>query len=423
MSLVINTNSAATAASNNLAMSNVALQRSLNRLSSGSKIVSPADDAGGLAVSMKLSAAARRQGAAITNVGNSMSFLQTQDGALKVAGKVLDRISELKTLASDPTKSSSDIANYNTEFVSLQTQLTSLGNEAFNGVSLFGSSTFDVSATEDGSSTIEVGGIELLGGGGGGGAWTDFSGFAMGTDWNESPGGLTLDMGGGEVLFTGNGTVTSAQTNISGPYTMSFTFLGTGADNEVLTVSLGGASLNLTAITGDIFGNSNIEIVYDGVQTTYSINGGPAAVTADISTPGGGPVTFTHSGYDGPVSTTLENFSITNTGGGGGGSGNISDVTTAASLSAIDLTTITGAIQDLATYRATNGAQQSRLGFASELLATNKSNLEAANSRIVDVDVATESTLLARQNILVQSGTAMLAQANQSTQSIMRLLG
>src|ERR1700733_8155470 len=107
MSVVINTNYAATVASDNLAMSNANLQKSLNRLSSGSKIVSPSDDAGGLAVSMKLSATANRQGAVANNIGNSVSFLQTQDGAMAVAGKILDRVSELKTLYQDPTKNSS----------------------------------------------------------------------------------------------------------------------------------------------------------------------------------------------------------------------------------------------------------------------------------------------------------------------------
>ena len=72
--------------------------------------------------------------------------------------------------------------------------------------------------------------------------------------------------------------------------------------------------------------------------------------------------------------------------------------------------------------RATNGSEQSRLGFASELVTVNKANLEAANSRIIDVDVAAESTQLARWNILVQAGTAMLAQANQSPQSALKLL-
>ena len=107
MPVVINTNFAATVAANNLAASNDNLQKSLNRLSSGSKIVSPADDAGGLAVAMKLTAAAKRQGAVATNIGNAVSFLQTQDGVLKVAGKVLDRMGELKTLYTDPTKSAS----------------------------------------------------------------------------------------------------------------------------------------------------------------------------------------------------------------------------------------------------------------------------------------------------------------------------
>jgi flagellin len=80
------------------------------------------------------------------------------------------------------------------------------------------------------------------------------------------------------------------------------------------------------------------------------------------------------------------------------------------------------AIQNLATLRANNGAEQSRLSFAAEMLSVNKINLEAANSRIIDVDVAAESSQLARFNILQQAGTAMLAQANASTQSILRLI-
>ena len=95
---------------------------------------------------------------------------------------------------------------------------------------------------------------------------------------------------------------------------------------------------------------------------------------------------------------------------------------TVDSLGDIQLSDITDAIQAVATYRATNGAEQSRLGFAAEVLTVNKANLEAANSRITDVDVASESTQLARWNVLVQSGTAMLAQANQSAQTALRLL-
>ncbi len=160
MSVVINTNSAATVASNNLAKSNSLLQRSLNRLSSGMKIVKPSDDAGGLAVSMKLSATINRTNAVNTNIANAQSFLQTQDDAFQVAGKVMDRISELKILANDVTKNASDIANYDTEFAALQTQLTAISDETFNGVSLFTSgataTTQGVATTEDGTASVDI---------------------------------------------------------------------------------------------------------------------------------------------------------------------------------------------------------------------------------------------------------------------------
>ena len=110
MPLIINTNLAASTAAMNLNRNNSMLQKSLARLSSGSKITSSADDAGGLAVSMKLEAAIARTDATSTNVANAGSFLQTQDGALKSAGQVLNRISELKLLSTDVTKSASDVA-------------------------------------------------------------------------------------------------------------------------------------------------------------------------------------------------------------------------------------------------------------------------------------------------------------------------
>jgi len=258
MSVIINSNFAATVAANNLAASNDMLQKSLNRLSSGSKIVTPSDDAGGLAVSMKLSAAARRAGAAATNINNAVSFLQTQDGVLKVAGKILDRMSELATLYGDKTKNSDDIANYSAEFTQLTSELAHLSDEKFNGISLFGSTDLTVKTNDDGTQSVTATHIDL------------------------------------------------------------------SADTSAVSIT--------------------------------------------------------------------------------------------------SLSTITDAISKVATARANNGAFQSVLGFASEVLTVNKANLEAASSRITDVDVAEESTQLARWNVLVQSGTAMLAQANQSAQSALRLL-
>ena len=157
MSVVINTNNAASVASNNLATSSANLQRSLNRLSSGSKIVNPSDDAGGLAVSMKLSAAAKRSSAAANNIGNAISLLQTQDGVLKVTGKILDRMSELATLYADQTKDTNDTAAYSAEFDQLTTQLGNLATEEFNGTTLM-TAALDVYTTEaaDGGSSISI---------------------------------------------------------------------------------------------------------------------------------------------------------------------------------------------------------------------------------------------------------------------------
>jgi flagellin len=100
----------------------------------------------------------------------------------------------------------------------------------------------------------------------------------------------------------------------------------------------------------------------------------------------------------------------------------IDEVFGSATGAAAAVSTITAAIQNLATLRASNGSEQVRLTFAADMLAVNKTNLEAANGRIVDVDIASESANLARLNILQQAGTAMLAQANQANQSVLRLL-
>ena len=154
MSLTINTNTAAIGAAYNLNQSNAALQHAMAELSSGSKIVNPSDDAGGLAVSMKMGATIDETNAANTNVANATSFLQTQDGSLSVAGSILTRMTELATMANDPTKNSSDIANYNAEFKALQGQMTTLNAGTFNGVALFGSAasqTLSVGISANGS--------------------------------------------------------------------------------------------------------------------------------------------------------------------------------------------------------------------------------------------------------------------------------
>ena len=261
MSVVINTNSAATIASNNLSASNAMLQRSLNRLSSGSKIVNASDDAGGVAVAGRLSAASKRVGVITQNIGNALSFLQHQDSALKTVSKMLERMSELQELHSDATKSDADKTLYVTEYNKLSAAIYDIAhNTKFNDTGVFAEKT--VKVNDDASDTF------------------------------------TIDANSLDVNAAGSGASS------------------------------------------------------------------PASIGANIK----------------------------------------NDIATVAEL------------------RANNGANQSVLGYYSELNSSAKATFESAISKIVDVDVAEESTHLARWNTLVQAGTAMVAQANATTQGVLTLL-
>ena len=142
MSLNISTNTAALRAGSYLAQNNEKLQRSFDRLASGKKISSPIEDPGSLAVSMKLSASINRLAGAVNNIQNAQSFLEVQDGMLDTVGRIVDRMSELKGLASqDPMKSAQDRASYNNEFKDLQVQLYNISQQSFNGMSLFANHT------------------------------------------------------------------------------------------------------------------------------------------------------------------------------------------------------------------------------------------------------------------------------------------
>jgi flagellin len=299
----INTNSTATIASLNLNTSNSLLRTSLNRLSSGKSIVNSSDDAGGLGVSTKLSAAINRGAGVNKNIGNAISFMQTQDGALSVSANILDRMSELRTLADDVTKNTSDIANYDTEFQQLRNQLSNIASEKFNGISLFAGTSSDL----DNSATA-----------------------------------------------TDQLTVYTTQE---------------GSTNGV-TISLSKVALHsaLNVLGAGTAGSQNISL--------YDIDKNLAA-----------------------------------------------DTSSTISISSFSVEDITKAIENVASLRANNGAETSRLQFAREQLQTNSTNLEAANSRIIDVDVAKESTAFARYNVLVQSGSAMLAQANSLSNIALNLLG
>lgn len=149
--MVINTNLGALKAQRMLSASTGDLNASLARLASGSKIVSPQDDSAGLALVSKLGAQMNRNRAVESNLTSALSFSQTQDGFLSKVMKALDRMSELSVLADqDDLQTSSDLANYETEFDDLRVYISDIGTKDFNGVSLFDGEDIFVTKDSDG---------------------------------------------------------------------------------------------------------------------------------------------------------------------------------------------------------------------------------------------------------------------------------
>lgn len=158
--MIINTNITAQVSSHNLQTSQNRLSASLSRLSSGSKIVTPSDNAAGLAVASRLDAQVARINAATDNVGNAISFTQTQDGYLKNISKALERMSELTISAQDVTKSDEDRSLYNSEYSQLAAYVSSSATKDFNGVSLFSANNLNVTLDSEGN-TLSMVGIDL----------------------------------------------------------------------------------------------------------------------------------------------------------------------------------------------------------------------------------------------------------------------
>jgi flagellin len=325
----INVNPAASGAGLNLGKANDALQKSLSRLSSGRRIVNSSDDAGGLAVSMKMAAAQKRTEATAINLRNIQSYLDTQDGAFKIADKVLSRMSELTTLARDVTKNSGDVENYDKEFQNLQLQLISLGTEKFNGVALF----------------------------------------------------------------------------LDGSNANAFNTVATSGQAILVPTSEDGIQ-NTTVTQSNFVQDPWVNMMINGFNTSVTTGG------TTVYIPAGGTVGYSLSDPLTPISVGTSATTTTVS-----SSGTLTYDNSDEFVQVVQM-----ALQQVADMRAQNGAEMSRVNFAQDLLNINAINLEAANSRIIDVDVAAESSQLARFQILQQAGTAMLAQANTSQQSLVRLL-
>jgi len=304
MPTVLNSNFAAPSASLNLSRARDGLSKSLERLSSGKRINSPADDAGGLAVSYKLKSEGNRNMATMQNIKNALSFLQVQDGAMEALGNIFDRIAQLRVMAGDVTKNSGDVENYSKEFVELQLQMDQMNNQKFNGLSLF---------AMNGAPPSNNGTKEIVA--------------------YQKPNGLpdTYEKFGRTLQVDPSGS---------------------------------GGSISINVI--------NLEHVISYEALT-------------------GPVKLNAAGY----AERITDFTIS---------------------------LMTDVMEKIADARAENGAEQNRVMQALQFMEINYTNMEAAHGRIMDTDIAYESTRFARGNVLVQSAAAMTAQANQLPNVVLTLI-
>ena len=353
MSLYISTNQGAVTANYHLGRNSNALQRSMQRLASGSRINRPSDDAGGLAVSMKLQASINRLAGAEKNIQNGVSFLEVQDGILESIGTIVDRMSELKGLSRDVMKNKSDQKTYNREFKDLQVQLKDMISGSFNGVSLF--ARFADDNTGSGIST----GIEGV---------FDIEGSKASRDH-------TVD-----VFTSADGSI-GAKVSIH----KSLAWSALTFDSEEVD------SRSDTGVKKLAYGDA-----YATAGAGNTVKTLTAAELADESI----------AGEDDQLTFTLA----------------AQDLDSAINLHNVSVGVFLAGMENIAALRAQNGAAMSRLEFQQVNLSRQRTNMEAANGRIKDVDMGAETTRMAKYSVLRQASAAMLAQANSAPEVALMLL-
>ena len=412
--MVINSNIQAQQTANNLNTSANALAKSLSRLSSGSKIIAPSDDAAGLAVSSRLESQLKRLDAAINNVVNAVSFTQTQDGFLKTIDKAFRRMSELAMFAQDSTKSASDLTLYSQEFTQLQDYVRQTVTQTFNSVKLFSADPLAVTIDSSGT-TFDMAPIDL--------SKTEYtSSLAVAQELTPANVSNIARLATSGIIQL---TVTAAEYEKmakGGSLTLAGLSTATPTNGSATDIS----SLNGTFDIKNAFKAGTLYIIeLDGSTGGTTALGVPTSFTttkpgtpSPVVTQG---VTSFVEGTEISAGVAATGLTYTGTNATGLAAKTGLDITSVPRAQAA-LTRIRNSIDKLAQDRASLGAVQSRLNFTNEQLTVTKENLSAAISRIADVDVAEEATAYARYQILVQSGTSMLAQANKMPQSALQLL-
>jgi len=481
MSSMINTNIASLNAQRNLGTSQSSLATSLQRLSTGLRINSAKDDAAGLAISQRMSSQINGLNQAVRNANDGISLAQTAEGALSSSGDILQRIRELAVQSSNATNSSSDRQAIQAEVNQLSSELDRISTTTqFNGQNLldgtFGNATFQVGANANqsisltgtnfrtstygdnrvaadaaaaGTATNVAGGDVVVAGYLGSGTYT-----ALATDTAKD---IAAGVNG---LTSSTGVTATARTDVnlklqaSNSYsftlasdnaaavTVSFTVgAGTNADGYASAVSAINAQTSKTGVTAQYdTKNGGITLTNaSGNDITIDDSADPGTGTMAVDTlKADGTVLGSSAAGAGAVSVangrvtydSQQSFAVTD--GSGLDATSTATSSTLKSVAGLDVTTfdnaqlalsiVDSALAAVNSQRAQYGAIQNRFQSTVSNLQISSENLSASRSRIQDTDFAVETANLSRAQILQQAGTAMLAQANASQQSVLSLL-
>ncbi len=365
MALTINTNVASLNAQRNLGKSQGALSNSMQRLSSGLRINSAKDDAAGLAISDRMTAQIRGLNQAARNANDGISLAQTAEGALQESTNILQRMRELAVQSANDTNSDSDRASLQSEVDQLLAEMDRIANTtSFNGKNVIDGTLNDA--------VFQVG-------------------ANAGQTISFSIDSAKTDQVGGVTTVTG-GAITKAD---------DISFKINDVEIEVAT---------LAADSDAVYAN----------KIAAAINTSGTGVVAEVTT--GNTINLYGTEF------TVSDSTTTDTGIADG-----TYNTAAGNLSTVDITSVSGAgvavlrldsaLESISGIRGELGAVQNRFESTIANLQNVSENISAARSRILDADIAQETSNMTKQNILQQAGVSILAQANQAPQLALSLLG
>jgi flagellin len=462
---VINTNTAAMRATNASTSANKMLSTSMERLSTGKRINSAKDDAAGLAIANRMASQTKSMAMAVRNANDGISLAQTAEGALGEVTNMLTRMKELSTQSANGTLKDSDRSALQSEMSQLTQEISNVAKTtSFNGVNLLDGSAnavklqtginadqtismaltdtrtsslgltaqvkgTTVTATAITAGTVSVNGQDI-------GAIT-----AANKDASKIAAAVNATTANSGVVATAKNTVTAT---LDPTKLVAGKKLTVGTTEVTLTAAESDATSVAARINATLNGVTGNQITAsadkDGKLVLSSKDGSnialtntdamiTTATTAENATVITGSATAAATAIGAVTLEDMSGSGITIAGAGaadagltaGKTAGTVSIATQAGASAAMAV--IDGALDKISAARGTMGAAQNRLESTVNNLTTTATNLSDAKSRIEDADFSTETTALAKAQILNQASTAMLAQANQSQQGVMKLLG